>query len=406
MQTTQLNGLTINKLTKAQYDGIASPSSSELYFVTDDVGIYGGTGITVDGDTVNHSNNVTAKTTYVDTATTLSANGGKLKITDIKYDAQGHITGSQDRTITLSQTTYTVNNVALKVASNSGTATQVTTMNDSTARTLTLNGDNTWIKGAVSGSSNAAVVTFSHDGPGTGSALTTSNGTSSAYAIDTEYEVLTGVTVSADSKGHITGVSTTRQKIKDTNNKVTQNSVIGTNDTFRILLQKTDVTTAETDTVNKAQYFYFNPSNSTLTVGNTAGVINVAGSSGTLTITSKSTLWLDKAAGSSLIFRNGTTEYARFTATHANLNIGATATADQTQNNFKLLVNGKIKTQNTTDATASDTADASAAALTIAGGAQIAKTLAAKSIIIDNNATTNCTLQYDENLQTLKFVFA
>lgn len=71
-------------------------------------GIKVGTGLTMSSETLNHSNSVTAKTTYGSTATTASANGGSITVTDIKYDAQGHITGSTDRTITLSQTTYTL----------------------------------------------------------------------------------------------------------------------------------------------------------------------------------------------------------------------------------------------------------------------------------------------------------
>lgn len=68
-----------------------------------------GTGITIGtGNAINHTNSVTAKTAYGSTATTASANGGTIKVTDVKYDAQGHITGSTDRTITLSQTTYTL----------------------------------------------------------------------------------------------------------------------------------------------------------------------------------------------------------------------------------------------------------------------------------------------------------
>jgi hypothetical protein len=62
-----------------------------------------GTGITLDGTTINHTNAVTAKTAYGSTATSASAAGGSIKLTDVKYDAQGHITGSTDRTITLSQ---------------------------------------------------------------------------------------------------------------------------------------------------------------------------------------------------------------------------------------------------------------------------------------------------------------
>ena len=58
--------------------------------------------------TFAHTNSVMAKTAYGSTTTTASANGGSFTVTDIKYDAQGHITGSTDRTITLSQTTYTL----------------------------------------------------------------------------------------------------------------------------------------------------------------------------------------------------------------------------------------------------------------------------------------------------------
>lgn len=67
-----------------------------------------GTGLSLSGTTFNHSNSVTAKTAYGSTATTASANGGTITVTDVKYDAQGHITGSSDRKITLSQTTYTL----------------------------------------------------------------------------------------------------------------------------------------------------------------------------------------------------------------------------------------------------------------------------------------------------------
>lgn len=68
-----------------------------------------GNGITIDGNRkINHSNTITAKTTYGSTATTASANGGSITVTDVKYDAYGHITGSTDRTIKLSQTVYSL----------------------------------------------------------------------------------------------------------------------------------------------------------------------------------------------------------------------------------------------------------------------------------------------------------
>lgn len=67
-----------------------------------------GTGLTLSSTQFKHTNAVTAKTAYGSTATTASADGGSITVTDVKYDAQGHITGSTDRKITLSQTTYTL----------------------------------------------------------------------------------------------------------------------------------------------------------------------------------------------------------------------------------------------------------------------------------------------------------
>lgn len=67
-----------------------------------------GAGLTLSSTQFKHTNAVTAKTAYGSTETTASANGGSITVTDVKYDAQGHITGSTDRKITLSQTTYTL----------------------------------------------------------------------------------------------------------------------------------------------------------------------------------------------------------------------------------------------------------------------------------------------------------
>lgn len=62
-----------------------------------------GSGLSMgDNNTINHSNSVTTKTSYP-SGTTVSAAGGKITVRDVKYDAQGHVTHSQDREITLSQ---------------------------------------------------------------------------------------------------------------------------------------------------------------------------------------------------------------------------------------------------------------------------------------------------------------
>lgn len=93
-----------------QVNGTAAGTYNGSTAVT--LNLKNGNGISVSNSsgtiTFAHSNSVTAKTTYGSTATTASANGGSFTVTDVKYDAQGHITGSADRTITLSQTTYTL----------------------------------------------------------------------------------------------------------------------------------------------------------------------------------------------------------------------------------------------------------------------------------------------------------
>ena len=80
-----------------------------------------GNGLKVESDILKHSNSVTAKTAFGSTATSASANGGSITVTDVKYDSNGHITGSQDRTITLSQTTYTIAGLMGSTAKGSST---------------------------------------------------------------------------------------------------------------------------------------------------------------------------------------------------------------------------------------------------------------------------------------------
>ena len=109
--SSTLGGVKIGSgLTIAEDGTISAAAAYTLPTASSSVkgGIKVGTGLTMSSETLNHSNSITAKTAYGSTATMASANGGKIVVTDVKYDAQGHITGSTDRTITLSQTTYTL----------------------------------------------------------------------------------------------------------------------------------------------------------------------------------------------------------------------------------------------------------------------------------------------------------
>ena len=123
--SSTLGGVKIGSgLTVAEDGTISAAAAYTLPTASSSVkgGIKVGTGFTMSSETLNHSNSVTAKTAYGSTATTASADGGSITVTDIKYDAQGHITGSTDRTITLSQTTYTL--AGLMGSAAKGSATQ------------------------------------------------------------------------------------------------------------------------------------------------------------------------------------------------------------------------------------------------------------------------------------------
>ena len=131
--SSTLGGVKIGSgLTVAEDGTISAAAAYTLPTASSSVkgGIKVGTGLTMSSETLNHSNSVTAKTAYGSTATTASANGGSITVTDIKYDAQGHITGSTDRTITLSQTTYTL--AGLMGSAAKGSATQPVYWNGST----------------------------------------------------------------------------------------------------------------------------------------------------------------------------------------------------------------------------------------------------------------------------------
>lgn len=147
------NGTNTGTLTATEYSGKAATAGNAdtvnnltvqtavpANAVFTDTTYSAGTGLSLSDTTINHSNSVTEKTAYPSTATTASANGGTIIVRDIKYDAQGHITASTDRTITLSQTTYST-----FVKSGSSAAAGLVPKPDTTAGTTKfLREDATW----------------------------------------------------------------------------------------------------------------------------------------------------------------------------------------------------------------------------------------------------------------------
>lgn len=120
---------------KAKLDGIASGATAntgDITGVTAGKGLTGGgssgsvtlnvgagAGLTVADDSIGHTNSVTAKTTY-NQATATPGYGGKFKITEPKYDAQGHITGVQVAEITMPSAPTAMTGATANAAGKSG----------------------------------------------------------------------------------------------------------------------------------------------------------------------------------------------------------------------------------------------------------------------------------------------
>lgn len=99
-----------------------------------------GTGISVSGTTINHSNSVTAGTAQGDASKTL-AFGGTFAIPTITYDAQGHITGKGTTTMTMPAAPTFTNWQAKNIVGASATATaNAATTNATTFLNLIENG--------------------------------------------------------------------------------------------------------------------------------------------------------------------------------------------------------------------------------------------------------------------------
>lgn len=102
-----------------------------------------GTGVSISGTTINHSNSITAGTASGSATGTVNF-GGTISIPSITYDAQGHITGKSTATVTL--------------PANPNTDTKVTQTTRGTATDFTAWRGLLW-EGTDSGSSGATTFT-------------------------------------------------------------------------------------------------------------------------------------------------------------------------------------------------------------------------------------------------------
>ena len=271
-----------------------------------------GGGLTMDGETIKHSNSVTAVTAQPSTATAASANGGNIVVRDIKYDAQGHVTGHTDRTITLSQTTYTLSGLG-GVGSITATGTAPLTLNASkSGTTVTLTGsvsaattsaaglmsaaDKTKLDGIAAGANNytytlptassttkggvkvGTTLAISSDVLNLASVTTSATTSTAAPAHGATFTAIDGITT--DSYGRVTNINTKTVTLPADNNTDTKvNQSASTTENWRKVLlhhgtaaTSTAAVTTETDVVYGAVGIAAQPSTGTLR----ATVYNVA----------------------------------------------------------------------------------------------------------------------------------
>lgn len=280
------------------------------------------------------------------------------------------------------------------------------------------------------------------------------SGIAGSYALNTEYTVLTGVKAQRDAKGHITGLTYTAQKIKDTNTTYTLAGLMGSTEKgsetkpiywdgskFDIITSyEGNAATATKLAIPRSLKVKLNSTTAVTFDGSAdqeaipvTGTLPVAnGGTGATTFTSGTAL-IGNGTGAITTrgIRNNTTEGALgWTSNSTDITLTTTNTIAywngayaNTSSNLTYSANGIImglstaqtvsgtktfsaiqKFTNITDSTYSkDTA----AAISTSGGISVEKQLSAKSIRIDNNENSKgVQLVFNSTTNALDFVFA
>lgn len=248
-------------------------------------GIKVGTGLTMSGETLNHSNSITSGTISGGSGTL--AFGGNITIPSITYDAQGHITATKTTTYTLPNaptnsrdpgygqiTIGAASTSTAGITVNSGTTT-AGTYNEK----ITFNPGNKWIEMAANNSTtnNSDTITIAHS---------TSTFAAGSYGPNADVTGSNNATIvipqiTIDEAGHVTDITTRTYKSVNTDNdyQVRQLAAITTTGAYPIILAASTATTQTTGTVNKTSTLTYNPG--TKELKNEGGTITASSFNGT-----------------------------------------------------------------------------------------------------------------------------
>lgn len=216
-------------------------------------GVKVGSGLTMSGEVLNHSNSITSGTVKGDDNKTLTY-GGTFTIPSITYDAQGHITNVGTTTMTMPADTN-VNTWQPLSTAQDGYVEQAPDDTDKFLR-----GDATW-----------ANVTKENVGLGNVANIDQSKAITSITR--------SGTTFTYTTLDGTTGTFTQQDNNSDT--KVTQAAAITTSGDYPIILAYSTATTSITNTVNKTSTLTYNPGTKVLSI--TGGTISASTFSGTAT---------------------------------------------------------------------------------------------------------------------------
>lgn len=206
--TTVAFNATGNKLSYSHNDTSSQNSvsnSGRTYIQSVTLDTYGHvTGLTSSTETVTNTDRYVNSASFADNTSSSTANPVKMTLTRAGSD------------------TSTVTATIPKVSSTSaGVAPKGAAVSTQSQTTKFLREDGSWAVPSYTTNTDTKVTSVgNHYTPAANanSELTASlSGTAGAYAINTEYTVLTGIKAQRDAKGHVTGLTYTAQKIKDTN---------------------------------------------------------------------------------------------------------------------------------------------------------------------------------------------